>query len=127
MKFDAFRFGGRINRAKFWRITVGIFFMNFFFHIWLAIQYGHGALNPQHGLTGHGWALVLLALFIFVISVWVSLATGVKRFHYRDKSGWWVLIPLVPVVGYLWYMIECGFLLGTPGPNRFGPDPLAAG
>jgi uncharacterized membrane protein YhaH (DUF805 family) len=26
----------------------------------------------------------------------------------------------------LWYLIECGFLRGTPGPNSYGPDPLAA-
>ena len=30
------------------------------------------------------------------------------------------------VIGGLWYLIECGFLRGTPGPNTYGPDPLAA-
>jgi uncharacterized membrane protein YhaH (DUF805 family) len=38
-----------------------------------------------------------------------------------------VLIALVPVIGGLWYLIECGFLKGTTGPNNYGPDPLSAG
>jgi uncharacterized membrane protein YhaH (DUF805 family) len=50
----------------------------------------------------------------------------VKRYHDRNKSGWWILIVFVPVIGGLWYFIECGFLRGTPGPNTYGPDPLAA-
>lgn len=32
----------------------------------------------------------------------------------------------VPVIGGLWYLIECGFLPGTPGPNTYGANPLAA-
>ena len=56
----------------------------------------------------------------------VSLAADVKRYHDVDKSGWWVLILLVPVVGFVWFLIECGFQRGTSGPNRFGPDPLSA-
>ena len=47
-----------------------------------------------------------------------------KRWHDRDKSGWWALLNLIPVIGTLWILIECGFLRGTYGGNRFGPDPL---
>ena len=49
----------------------------------------------------------------------------IKRFHDRDKSGWWVLLNLVPVIGWLWALIDNGFLRGTDGPNRFGENPLA--
>lgn len=38
-----------------------------------------------------------------------------------------MLVTLVPVIGSLWFLIECGFLAGTPGPNAYGPDPLADG
>src|SRR5262249_35809552 len=68
----------------------------------------------------------LIALLLFVVALWISLAMGVKRYHDRNKSGWWVLIALVPVIGGLWYLIEAGFLPGTSGPNQYGPDPLAA-
>jgi uncharacterized membrane protein YhaH (DUF805 family) len=45
----------------------------------------------------------------------------IKRFHDRDKTGWWVLIGLIPLIGPLWLLIELGFLKGTDGANRFGP------
>lgn len=125
MKFTAFRFDGRINRARFWKIKVGIFLMNLFFAIWVATQLQHIALNPQHQPVHERWALGAFAVFIAVVSAWVLLAAGVKRFHDRDKSGWWMLINLVPVAGHVWYLIECGFLPGTTGPNKYGPDPLS--
>jgi uncharacterized membrane protein YhaH (DUF805 family) len=125
MKFTAFRFGGRINRARFWRIKIGMLLVNLFFAIWVAIQFQHIALNPQHEPAHQRWALGAVVLWIALITFWVVLAAGVKRFHDRDKSGWWVLINLIPVAGPVWYLIECGFLPGTAGANKYGPDPLA--
>jgi len=55
-----------------------------------------------------------------------SLAIAIKRYHDRDKSGWWILILFIPLVGFIWFLIELGCLPGTPGPNRYGPDPLGA-
>jgi uncharacterized membrane protein YhaH (DUF805 family) len=57
------------------------------------------------------------------VLIWPALALQVKRWHDRDKSGWWVLIAFIPIIGAFWVLIECGFLDGTPGPNRFGPSP----
>ena len=66
-------------------------------------------------------------IFVMVVlATWIHIAVAVKRYHDRNKSGWWVLIVFLPVIGGLWYLIECGFLRGTPGPNTYGPDPLAA-
>jgi uncharacterized membrane protein YhaH (DUF805 family) len=46
----------------------------------------------------------------------------VRRLHDIDRSGWWTLIPLVPVVGAIvLFVFMC--LRGTAGPNRFGPEP----
>jgi uncharacterized membrane protein YhaH (DUF805 family) len=62
----------------------------------------------------------LFALVTFIPSV----AVGVRRLHDLDRTGWWILIGLIPLIGsiilLIWYITE-----GT-GPNRFGPDPLAA-
>ena len=44
-----------------------------------------------------------------------------------SSFDWFISIALVPVIGGLWYLIECGFLKGTIGPNNYGPDPLLAG
>ena len=55
--------------------------------------------------------------------IWPALAITVKRWHDRDKSGWWVLINIVPILGPIWALVENGFLRGTEGENRFGGDP----
>lgn len=57
-----------------------------------------------------------------LLLLWPALAVSVKRWHDRDKSGWWVLINLIPLVGAIWVLVENGFLRGSPGPNRFGDD-----
>jgi len=53
-----------------------------------------------------------------------SLAIAVRRLHDLDRSGWWIFLSLIPLVGWIiliiWYCTE-----GTSGSNRFGPDRLA--
>jgi uncharacterized membrane protein YhaH (DUF805 family) len=97
------------------------------------------------------YGVLSLIIFVFVIVSWVSaLAIGVKRLHDRDRSGWWIVLlyfgPMVLqgaqnsaesgtlasiLLGLgafalsIWALVELGFLRGTRGPNRFGPDPLA--
>jgi uncharacterized membrane protein YhaH (DUF805 family) len=48
---------------------------------------------------------------------------NVRRWHDRNKSGWMVLINLIPIVGGLWSFLELGFLPGTKWVNEYGPDP----
>ena len=59
-----------------------------------------------------------------LLLLWPAIATSAKRWHDRNKSAWWVLIVLVPILGWCWALIENGFLRGTRGDNRFGPDPV---
>ncbi|MAD39833.1 MAG: hypothetical protein CMO30_03750 [Tistrella sp.] len=60
-------------------------------------------------------------------AIWPSLAIGARRCHDRGRSGWFQLIMLIPLIGWIWLLVEIGFLRGTEGPNRFGPDPLHTG
>ena len=53
-----------------------------------------------------------------------GIAVGVRRLHDLDRSGWWLLLVFVPLVGTI-ILIVWFCTRGTPGPNRFGPDPLA--
>lgn len=69
-----------------------------------------------------GVAAETAGLLMNLLVLWPAIATSVKCWHDRDKSGWWVLINLIPVLGTLWVLVENGFLRGTPGPNRFGED-----
>jgi uncharacterized membrane protein YhaH (DUF805 family) len=63
----------------------------------------------------------LYLLVAFVVVAYAQLAVYAKRFHDRGKSGWWVLIALVPVIGFVWILIELGMLPGDPLPNAYGP------
>ena len=66
----------------------------------------------------------------YLLSLWISIATAVKRLHDRGKSGWWFLLMAVLsviVVGSIWMLIELGILEGQKGPNAYGPDPRAPG
>jgi uncharacterized membrane protein YhaH (DUF805 family) len=106
-----FSLQGRVSRRQYWLFGV------------LALI---GLAFLGHALLGITRVRAQTAdLLINLLLVWPALAVSVKRWHDRDKSGWWVLLNLVPVIGWLWALIDNGFLRGTHGPNRFGEDPLA--
>lgn len=107
-----FSLTGRIPRRVFWLWGVGSMVL---------ASMAIGLLLGIAGLDEEQIAFVVNALLF-----WPGLAIAVKRWHDRDKSGWWVLVNLVPVVGWLWAVVENGFLKGTDGPNRYGPDRFAA-
>jgi uncharacterized membrane protein YhaH (DUF805 family) len=117
-----FSFKGRIRRSQYWltALVAGIVFavlINVIVGFTVASNPGafeQGQLPPVFWI---GMALAYIPL------MWISLALAIKRWHDRDKSGWWVLIGLIPIVGGIWTLIECGFLDGTQGPNKFGPSP----
>ena len=54
---------------------------------------------------------------------WIYLAGSIKRAHDRGKSGWWILITLIPIAGFIWWLIVLGIFDGQKGPNKYGPDP----
>lgn len=110
-----FAFDGRINRGKFWLGTAVLWGM-----LLLAVVLGVAIGSAISSTLG---ILIVLAAYIPVI--WAGLAISIKRWHDRDKSGWWIFIAFVPFIGGLWALIETGFLEGTKGDNQYGPDPLA--
>jgi uncharacterized membrane protein YhaH (DUF805 family) len=104
-----FSLTGRIGRQQFWRgalLQIGITLP--FYFLWL--------INPQ------GWTFGLYAV-IGLLVAWPEFAFSVKRWHDRDRSGWWTLIAVFPVIGWLWVVVETWLLKGTAGPNQYGSDP----
>lgn len=99
---------GRFNRARYWAFTLA----------YLAVYI---VLAIIDGVVGTGGVLPLI---FALAALYPAICVAIKRWHDRDKSGWWVLIALIPLIGAIWTLIECGILAGTSGPNRFGPDPL---
>ena len=85
-----------------------------------------------------GAAVVVVAAFIMTgavggraaqylvhpLALWWLAALAAKRLHDRDRSAWWLLTALVPIVGPLWLAFTLALRAGTPGDNRFGADPL---
>jgi uncharacterized membrane protein YhaH (DUF805 family) len=66
-----------------------------------------------------------ITYFLFSLAVFIpGIAIGVRRLHDLDRSGWWLLLGLIPLVGAIilivWFCSQ-----GTQGGNRFGQDPLA--
>ena len=60
-----------------------------------------------------------IALILIVVYIIPLYTLGIRRMHDQDKSGWFFFIP---VAGQI-----LAFINGTPGPNRFGPDPKLTG
>ena len=119
-----FSFQGRINRAKFWLVHVAMWVV---VAIVFSVILGSAAMSsdPQAALQSVGVVGGLILLVVYILALWIGLAVAAKRWHDRNKSAWWILIVFVPLVGPLWYLIECGFLRGTTGANKYGSDPLA--
>lgn len=105
-----FGFKGRLERLPWWIATI----------------LGNLGLGMVYAIFGWPRPSVVFLLLLGPALIWILVAVQVKRWHDRDKSGWWFLINLLPVVGWLWVLVECGFLRGTVGPNRFGDEGGAA-
>lgn len=50
-----------------------------------------------------------------------GIAVSIRRLHDTDHRGWWMLIGIVPLVGWIWILVYY-VQRGTQGSNRFGPD-----
>ena len=109
LRWLLFRFDGRIGRRTWWLWGVAAMF-GLVIYFTVTLRVAGASPNVADGL-------------INLLLVWPALALSVKRWHDRGKSAWWVLVMLIPVIGWLWTVIECGLLKGTPGANRFGPPP----
>ena len=109
-----FGFAGRIGRMQWWLAQLAILVV-----IAAAIAAIMVAVGPNEPSSAKA-SVVLIVCAVCVLIVWINLACTVKRFHDRDKSGWWVLVIFVPYIGAIWQIVECGFLSGSSGSNRFG-------
>jgi uncharacterized membrane protein YhaH (DUF805 family) len=108
---------GRISRSTYWLGTIGIY----------TVVLMGGIIAAAFGAsTSEGENRTIALLLIGLVTGWPLFALQVKRWHDRDKSGWWIFISSVPVVGGFWCFIECYLLPGTSGTNHYGEDPVRA-
>ncbi len=123
-----FGFEGRTRRLHYWLASFGAgFALSVFYLVVFMVLFGVARTTDDVGATMSSPAMIAVLLVLttayLVLAFWIGLALQIKRWHDRDKSGVWVLIAFIPFVGPIWALIECGFLDGTEGPNRFGPSP----
>ena len=107
-------FSGRAPRAEYW-----------WFYLALIIAYV--VVMILDSMIGTGTAVGPYGILVVVLMLAVlvpSIAAGVRRLHDTDRSGWWMLIGLIPLIGAI-VLIVFFVTEGTKGPNRFGPDPYA--
>jgi uncharacterized membrane protein YhaH (DUF805 family) len=102
-------FSGRARRAEYWWFILVTFLVSIVLGIIDAVI-GFG----EFGLLSNIWSL---AVFL------PSLAAGARRLHDTDRSAWWLLIMLLPLIGLI-VLIVFFAQKGTDGANRFGADPL---
>ena len=117
-----FSFDGRMRRSQWWLAHIAVCLAASVFLGLSAIAFGPATytLSP----TAHVPPLFgLCEAAVTILAAWIGLALDVKRWHDRGKSGWFVLVGLIPLIGLLWLLIELGCLDGTHGSNRFGPSP----
>ena len=101
-----FDFRGRSSRSEYWWFLLFVMVVNLVVSI----------LDTTNGLIV---ILVYLGLLIPMLSV------QVRRLHDINRSGWWILISFVPLVGAILLIVwHCS--KGTQGDNRFGMDPLGS-
>jgi uncharacterized membrane protein YhaH (DUF805 family) len=103
-------FSGRARRAEYWWFILATILVS----LVLGFIDGLLGLGGEFGLLSSIWSL---AVFL------PSLAVGVRRLHDTDRSGWWMLISFLPLIGLI-VLIVFFAQKGTDGANRFGPDPL---
>ncbi len=116
-----FGFRGRIGRLQWWGLHLAIFALLVVGIVLVDMRSGWGVRRPvEHIFSSRDPVLIFGAVLFWILASWVTIAATVKRYHDRDKAGWWWFVYFIPLVGPLWQWIECGFLSGTPGANRFG-------
>jgi uncharacterized membrane protein YhaH (DUF805 family) len=102
---NAFAYEGRASRSAYW---------------WYVLAQGVVFIVLDIIIAAaHAPALSVLVYLLAVAAIVVSLPLTIRRLHDSDKSGWWILIDLIPFIGGIWLLV----LLcqpSTPGPNRFG-------
>ena len=96
-----FVFEGRASRSEYW----------WWFLITCAIEFVLQLFIP------------VLAIIVILVLASPTIAVTARRLHDQNRSGWWQLIALIPLIGWILLELSC-IRKGTLGPNDYGEDPV---
>ena len=108
--FDHYvKFEGRASRPAYWWWVLFA----------ILAEFAAGIIDAAIGGNGIVGGLAALALLL------PGLSVSIRRLHDTDRTGWWILIGLIPIVGFIVLLV---FYLSQsdPGENRYGPPPVVA-
>ena len=108
-------FSGRSRRKEYW------YFVLFVVIVSIVLSLIDSLSGTYHSESGTGLLSGIFSLAILI----PSIAVSVRRLHDMDRTGWWVLISLVPLIGWI-VLLVFHVQDSTPGTNRHGPNPKSA-
>ncbi len=155
-----FSFKERIGRQYWWIASIAVAVVTGAVSSAIeavAQSHGMGAIDTDTNQFEPTGPLGVALSVVGLLNLWITYALAAKRLHDRDRSGWWLVAPILAIavavaLGFAalslpegqrepwnsaavlatfatlaviaWLFLEIGFLRGTQGPNRYGPDPL---
>lgn len=105
-------FGGRARRSEYW------YFALFSIIASVVLSIVDGVLGTYNATTGMGAFSTVYGLGVLI----PSIAVSIRRLHDTDRSGWWLLIALIPILGLIALLIFAT-QDSKPGTNQYGPNP----
>ena len=105
-------FSGRARRAEYW------YFVLFNIIVLIVLSLIDTLLGTTTGVSSFG---ILSGIYSLAVLI-PTLAVTVRRLHDIDRTGWWILINLIPLVGTI-VLLVFAVTDGTPGNNKYGPNP----
>ncbi|MEO8487402.1 MAG: DUF805 domain-containing protein [Betaproteobacteria bacterium] len=109
-------FEGRARRREYWFFVLAVVLIS------IVLTIVDTVIGTYNSASGYG---ILSGIFALAMLV-PSLAVGARRLHDTGRSGWWLLIGLVPLVGAI-VLIVFFVLDSHPGTNAYGPNPKGVG
>ena len=109
-------FKGRSTRREFWLFYLQSILVIIAAGLLAEIAKALGASEAIIGFMTIPFVLIVLFMIL------AQLAAGVRRIHDHDKTGWFILLGMVPLVGWIFFLIMM-LTPGTPGENSYGYDP----
>ena len=101
------QFSGRATRAEYW----------WFYLVTVAVTILASILDMALSIP-----FVSISTIYFLVSFIPNLSIQVRRLHDVNKSGWYILLNFVIIIGWIWLLI-LNVLDSTPGDNKYGPNP----
>ena len=105
-------FEGRARRREYW----------FYVLFWVIIAVVLNVVDRMLGMYSAEMGMGILGGIFWLATLLPSLAVGARRLHDTGRSGWWLLIGLIPLIGAI-VLIVFFVLDSQPGTNAYGPNP----